>query len=339
MRVPKPTMSDFPKAYPKPDWLPNWRDESAYEDHGDDLEAWAWECLRRDPEYQADYARWAALPDTMICEDGQSCLSPKFDLAVGDWTPMKFCHSDSAAITGDETAGQYETRTGIWPCETLYVYLSRKWGMVQPCDPASSNPPDWDCAGDATREMPPYSIPEFDDSFSISGFNVGYEDRKGRLLYAWWPSDHDAYLSCWAFDLRFNIDDQIDLVREILKERQNEEKLGDETFGKEPLTVIGRPSRKGRSTLQTDIRILDAKWSAASDGEVIAALWGEPRKPPRPDGGAYEDLQRKAMEQKIKDAMARITWRVTERGWGDLVRWSLLPQSKKNQKRSPGITE
>ena len=76
---------------PDQSWRPDWMDMNTgvYPDHGDDLSSWAWEFLRRNPEYQADYARWAALPD----DDGNGNKSPKYDLNFGDWAPMEFCES------------------------------------------------------------------------------------------------------------------------------------------------------------------------------------------------------------------------------------------------------
>jgi hypothetical protein len=330
-------MRDYPNSYPKPDWLPDWRAERSYKDHGDDAEAWAWECLRRSPEYQADYARWAALPDTEIAEDGVSVLTRKYGGTLGSWMRLAFCQADPPAISAEETIGEYECRTGIWP-ESLHDYLTFKWGMLYLRDPADENAPDWDTQQDFTREMPPYSIPDYCDEVAVSGFNPGHENDAGRLLYAWWPQVHDRYLHTLAFDLRVNIDDQIDVVREILKESQEALKRGD-FVGVGPMEVVSRPTKKGRSTLQTDLRILDAKWSGASEDEIMATLWGDTKRPPHPDGGDFERYQHEAMEQRIKDAMGRITRRVIEGGWGDLVRWSLLPQSKKNQKRKPSSPE
>jgi hypothetical protein len=330
--------ANFPGDYPAPTWLPDWRDEKKYEDHASDRDEWAWEYLRRNPEYQADYAKWEELPDTDIAEDGRVVWSPKKSLSAGDWVPMAFCHGPEPALSRAENAGDYYARTGVRP-DTLYVHVCRKWGISDPVDPASDSSPDWDTQGEVSREMPPYSIPEFDDTFTISGFKSGYEDRKGRLLFAWWPSEYDQYLSRWAFDLRFNIDDQIDLLRDILKEMQDEAKAVDPVFGNEPIHIVGRPSAKGFSTALMDLRILDAKWSGASDGEIIKVLLGEPNKPPYADGGNYEADQRAAKKQNIKDAMGRITNRIVGGGWGDLVRWSFLPQSPKNKTRKPSKAE
>ncbi len=324
--------ASFPGDYPAPPWLPDWRDKLKYEDHGTDRAAWAWEYLRRNPEYQGDYARWAALPDTDIAEDGNTVWSPKTGLTTGNYMPMAFCHGSEPALSQAETAGDYEARTGIWP-DTLYVYMCCKWGIIEPVDPASDSPPNWDTQGETWCEMPPYSIPEFDDFLMVNGFKRGYEDRKGRLLYAPWPSEHDQYLSKWAFDLRFNINDQIDLLRDILKEMQDEAKVADPVFFKEPIDIINRPSAKGFSTSLSDLRILDAKWSGASDEEIIKVLFGEPQKARVNDGGIFEESQRKAKEERIKAAMRRNTKRIVEGEWSNLVQWSFLPQSQKNKAR------
>ncbi len=44
-----------------PEWLPDWRDEEAYAYLDDASPAqWAWEFVRRNPNYQTDYANYAA---------------------------------------------------------------------------------------------------------------------------------------------------------------------------------------------------------------------------------------------------------------------------------------
>lgn len=44
-------------------WRPDWRDPEQYPDpESTSMLQWAWEFLRRNPEYQKDYERWAALP-------------------------------------------------------------------------------------------------------------------------------------------------------------------------------------------------------------------------------------------------------------------------------------
>lgn len=327
-------MKDFPFAYPRPDWLPDWRDESAYTNHGDDMEAWAWECLRRNPEYQAAFARWSALPDTEVADDGVSVPSSKYGLTARVGDLMAFYHADPPAIIGEEMLDQYVDRIGFWP-DTLYVHLCQNWGMVEPRDPASPNPPDWFAHGDPAREMPPYSVPFVDCVPGCISFKPGYDHLDDRLMHAWWPKGHDRFISAWAFDLRFNINDQVDSVREILKEIQGEAKARDDMFVGEVLTIQGRPPAKGASTLQRDIRILDAKWSGASNAEIISAIFGSPAGPAWDE--QYRSDQLRAKKQAITDAMRRIAVRIAGGGWRELVRWSLLPQSKENKKRKKAV--
>ena len=43
----------------KPDWLPDWKDPTAYPNpENTNAEQWAWEFLRRNSEYQRDYVLW-----------------------------------------------------------------------------------------------------------------------------------------------------------------------------------------------------------------------------------------------------------------------------------------
>ena len=49
----------------KPTWLPDWRDASAYSHLDPETTTgaqWAWEFLRRNENYQKDYAQWAKVP-------------------------------------------------------------------------------------------------------------------------------------------------------------------------------------------------------------------------------------------------------------------------------------
>ena len=127
--------ASFPFDYVRPEWLPDWQNPEKYKDHGDDMSAWAWECLRRNPKYQADYARWAALPDT----DGEGIKSRKYKLTFGDWERMAFFYANPPALSDDETVAEYEQRTGV-QAELLQVHLCRKWGLELLEDPSKNDP-------------------------------------------------------------------------------------------------------------------------------------------------------------------------------------------------------
>lgn len=51
----------------KPDWLPDWRDPSAYPNvENTDMHQWGWEFLRRNPEYQQDIKTIEDLPEQIL---------------------------------------------------------------------------------------------------------------------------------------------------------------------------------------------------------------------------------------------------------------------------------
>jgi len=55
----------------KPDWLPDWKDVTKYPDPKEKKlsgRVWAWEFLRRNPQYQELWEQFAALPSGPIYE-------------------------------------------------------------------------------------------------------------------------------------------------------------------------------------------------------------------------------------------------------------------------------
>lgn len=328
-------MKLFPQDYAnvRPGWLPDWSDPNAYENHGDQMLSWAWEFLRRNPEYQADYARWAALPDT----DGEGSWSPKHELTMGDWTPMRFCAADPPALSDDETVGEYERRTGLWP-ELLHVGLCRKWKIDSLEDPAKSNDPGYWPEDDT--DMPPYFL-SFPDPIYDCGPRFKHVDTftnermTGRLMLAQWPKSLDQYVHACAIDLRYNVDDQLETLRWILKEIQVEAKARqpDDGLIGDPLTVINRPKTKNANVMLSDLRVLDAVWSGVEWSEIIRQLWGGPEKSHIPDGGKMESDNRNKLMQKIKDALIRVCHLVIDCGYQDMMRWGMLDRPAKNTTR------
>lgn len=68
--------------------FPDWRDDSAYPRTFDDwpLMKWVWEFLRRNREYQADYAKYIALP--WCTDDGKT--GKLCGKAIRVWEPMDY---------------------------------------------------------------------------------------------------------------------------------------------------------------------------------------------------------------------------------------------------------
>jgi len=331
-------------------WLPDWNDETAYPDHGDDLGAWAWEFLRRNPEYQADYASWAALPD----DDGEGNHSPKYDLVKGNrtdisanlresqnhspkydlvkgnWTPMTFCQPclGIPALDG-ETVGDYERRTGQG-VELLEPYLQNKWGPFnQLPDPASDDGPYM-----VFFDAPPYSV-QFAESVYDVGPRNGYccaDYDDGRWFRPNWPEDIDRDVHVYAFDLRFNIDEQIELAGQILKDIKAERaKLAaDLPIGAD---MEKRPA-KHHGTYPLLLRILDAQAIGAADGEIIAEIYDGKVVPIRGELDQVGETERfnaaasTWLERKKEEAAAMVG-----DGYRKLFLFGCLPRTKKDERR------
>ena len=252
---------EFPQDYlnARPAWLPNWKKESAYTDHGDDLQAWAWECLRRNPEYQADYARWAALPDS---EGGGE--SEKYKLGIGEWTRMAYCYSNPPALSDDETAGEYERRTGIWP-DLLHLHFCRGWGLESLEDPAKDDTHVlWrlDCKFQAPYELYCFKAKELHSGgldecgnpvigrevVARIRLDLGLADDAAKSSFDTHLESDDYLL--FAFDLRDDPKRQTDDVLEILRSRRQE-------WQKKKKQASGG---QARATLQR-LRVFDAVWA------------------------------------------------------------------------------
>ena len=103
----------------KLDWLPDWRDAKAYPKPKDlSWREWAWQFLRRNPEYQSDYESWRALLDTLPADCDQL---PSDD--------MRFWVCDPPAKAG-ETYKEYANRVGgRWRRTFRAKALPEKYGF------------------------------------------------------------------------------------------------------------------------------------------------------------------------------------------------------------------
>lgn len=327
-------MNKFPRDYQdvRPKWLPDWTHADAYTDHGEDWQAWAWEYLRRNPKYQADYARWAANPDT----DGEGSWSPKHELTFGDWVPMAFCYDDPPALSGEETAGEYERRTGVHT-ELLHLHYCRHWGISELMDPAKDSAPDYSPSD--SDDVPPYGL-SFVESYADYGRDtvfVGsyYEWMKGRLLVASWPADLDECVKSFAFDLRYNIDDQVDAIGVLLKEMQAEAESppADFPFPTPPMKRVKRISAKGLPGMLEDLRILDATWFGADWRAIADKLWPPAKKSKTPDEGVMEKSHLRRYERAVENSLERSQARCLNGGYLKMMKWAGLPQSSRNKRR------
>jgi hypothetical protein len=85
-------MSLKKKPPKKPEWLPDWKDESKYPDPKKaGGREWAWEFLRRNPKYQQLWNEYAKLPPRLIYR-GRSAkafkdINERFEQDFGVWNP------------------------------------------------------------------------------------------------------------------------------------------------------------------------------------------------------------------------------------------------------------
>lgn len=319
----------YPGDYSRPDWLPDWRDPNAYTEHGRDLRSWAWEFLRRNPEYQADYAHYMSLP-WFYSEGGGT--PKRASRSIGDFDEMIYLWGSVPALPG-ETAGEYEHRTGEWPVQ-LECHLLAKWRVTTLEDPAHEAAPSYGPDdSDIWPQQVDYPEPFLDFGPREKQFGKHYEWMAGRLLLACWRPELDNNVRVFAFDLRRNIDDQVGEIRDLLKELQNEARRPptDDVFSRTPMEVIRRPTTKGVDGMLNDLRILDAIWSGESWKNIATALWGNPKTSRLQDGGVFQYLDKIKMEQRIKDAISRAKGRVIEGGYQDLLLWAEMPQSRENK--------
>ena len=300
-------------------WRPDWMDlnPGVYPDHGDDLSSWAWEFMRRNPEYQADYARWAGLPD----DDGNGNKSPKYDLNLGDWVPMEFCESlPSIPALSGETAGEYERRTGQWP-DTLLASFQRKW-QVDPVSPSFESGPEY--GGIA----PPYSMERVDDSLVMSS---GPYLRDQNLYRGEWGREDDPFVDVVCFDVRFSIDEQFEAVRGALLDRQ---RGNTGLFGNDPVDQIKRPQTKKEDTYEILLRYLDAIAAGASDQHIINKLYpGESSASTSDIGNCDEEIRLERAGKTWLDRVKKASNRVMTGGYRSFFLFDLIPRTKKDEKR------
>jgi len=121
-----------PTVLALPAWLPNWKNKEEYVDH-DSPYRWAWEFLRRNHKYIADFEYFDSVP-WFWPEGGKT---PKMSGRSGnDDSPMIYFHSNPPGLER-ETLGEYKRRTNH---EGKYVNLEQhymeEWGIWPICNPA-----------------------------------------------------------------------------------------------------------------------------------------------------------------------------------------------------------
>lgn len=223
------------KTMPR-DWLPDWRDPKAYPD--DDLtnQQWAWQFLRRNPEYQEVYARWRELFDNVgehptVEED------------------LRFFDCDPPARLG-ETFAAYHRRVGkkYKGHKSKIRIIGDRFGLK----PFSLRLPD-------PREDRPRL------RFSGSGVSIvpgipGEKQFPGALVG---PGEFEAFVK---FDLQWPLEVQLRKAKKILESwRRSYER----NKGFEPIKNRPRDHRLYRQYL----RLLDGNANGAPNRDLAAVIF------------------------------------------------------------------
>lgn len=183
---------------------PDWRDATAYPKKRDDwaLDKWAWEFLRRNPDYQKDYEHFASLPSYR--PNGAKTVKWSCTATIW-WHDPRLRYCKHPILPDEDTIAEYFHRTGD---DTPFHYsledhLIEKWGFTSELiyDPA------YDDAGHGLEYTPELPKP------------IGYkyfDQEKGEFI----PHQiepEDPYEYTLRFDLRYSIDKQLLEAKEILQ--------------------------------------------------------------------------------------------------------------------------
>lgn len=215
--------------------VPDWRNEFEYPPNDDSLNLsfWAWQFLRRNSEYQRDWANYVTGLQEMT--ERLPELTRYMDFERGTIKPdaPEFMHALAKAQP------EFFVSNEAWGSISLQSEMGEKWGLCWLENPAS-----W--------------------SLSHEG---GFITEGGRLLSVALNNHHygdpDYYTP--VFDLRMPVEVLRAQFELILKER-------DRCIEDGTLTPFsGRPERR-RSLFQNYLRVLDARDSGASMLEIASVL-------------------------------------------------------------------
>lgn len=241
--------------------IPDWRDAAAYPSCFDDWDTyrWAWEFLRRNRDYQNDYAYYMSLPDWTEEYGKTGKLSGR---SFRPYEPMAYRYCNPPSLPG-ETGEAYEARmesAGIdFEHEPLEEYLMGKWGigvLIDPCSPI-------DVALDLFH---PYFKEEQD---APPPWLIGIPSERDRELlgrHCPYPATDAPGQITLRFDVRYSIPAQIKLAEALLHE---EKELARDHHQLEAVRKKGPQKEKFPDFL----RCLDASNAGATTKEAAACIF------------------------------------------------------------------
>jgi hypothetical protein len=295
---------------------PDWRDASAYPAKADDLSlnGWAWEFLRRSPEYQNDYGYCSQSSD-FGRKDSRHRLAD-----APDDTKFRYCKYQELA---GETVGEYFDRTGD---ETPFFYsiedqlIDEKWEILYLADPA--NDEGYNCIPHLI-DLPREIIQDFKNTPNNKGYiptktgweEVEIETETETETETIEPEPEDWFEMTLRFDLRYSLDRQLDNAKILLQEKASildflqpdypyhewERKRG----------AIGIQIRN----LPIYLRVYDGRQAGAKFDEIGEELYRDEIENPDPDIA----LDLKNAEKRARDAFKNAI-KLIEGGYKELMK-------------------
>lgn len=219
--------------------IENWLDKSKYPNKASQLSAtrWAWEFLRRNPKYQAQWEMVAHIRAEII---GDATGNAAASLPCDD---MRFLHFDPPINPG-ETEAEWRTRVKKGTIAPLDHWIADEWGL-HGCTPVLPNP---------FYSGPNTQLISFDLSSRIYIAGPAWDGLEAQFLTA--LPEQEAIV----FDYRKPLKPQLDAVMEHAEHRQK--KLIEQS-------VITVPSSKNVSSKwPIYLRLLDAELAGANEQEM-----------------------------------------------------------------------
>jgi hypothetical protein len=256
----------------------DWRDTDYYNNlkNETNLTRWAWEFLRRNPEYQAEYQRFSEFPD---CDETGNSKIGKWRGTVCQGACFyvdAFHYTNPPAYLG-ETLEQYNTRCPDGEIMPYAWYLERKYylspgSLPNPAIEFYSQPVGFSDMNDNSifgYEFPPWEIDVYPDFEHLDDLPELLEERKHDFLERMKSYGRQQSAVILAFDIRQPIDKQIDEAKRLLIDRKVEykkyENIEDEPFTKSPSLVI--------RMFPDYLRVLDAIPLEVTNTEIGRVIW------------------------------------------------------------------
>jgi len=263
----------------KPDWLPDWKDANAYPKPKElDWEQWAWQFLRRNPEYQKDYQNWRALLDTLPAD----CK----ELPEND---MRFWVCDPPAKAG-ETYKEYVNRVrGGWRRTFRAKALFEKYGFGAGGGPSLVEGHRWTGLG-----LVPPEQERFPGTFATGDIFHFLDPLPGVPNDSYAVKVGEFEILVW-FNLEWPIDIQLKRAKQGL---ENQKSYMKKTRGLEPIV-----NRNQITKFPYYIRLLDADASGV-DKKTIAACILPDQENEHPEYRASKNIRQglaRAMRLRDRD--------------------------------------